>query len=151
MAKNGRGATQTKNIGIESSVLDILFNLKGSWYERIDILLSNLNKKKDNVENRDENEVVLTTFHGSKGLEYEFLAIFDFVQGVSPSNRSIEQDKYTKTSSGLAEERRLAFVAMTRAMEKLFIHSYERRLNMDTGDTTKVKVSEFIEEILHED
>ena len=151
LAKNGRGATQLKNIGIESSVLDILFNLKGSWYDRIDALLSNLNKKKNNQENHDENEVVLTTFHGSKGLEWEYRATFDFIQGLSPSNKALEQDRCNKTSIALSEERRLAFVAMTRAMEKLFIHTYERRNNIDTGDTTKVKVSEFIEEILHEE
>ncbi|WP_435277361.1 ATP-dependent helicase (plasmid) [Psychrobium sp. nBUS_13] len=151
LAKNGRGAIKAKNIGIESSVLDILYSMKGSWYDRIDYLLLNLNKKKDKKGNTDSNEVVLTTFHGSKGLEYEFLAIFDFIQGVSPSSRSLEQDAINKSSQSLSEERRLAFVAMTRAMEKLFIHTYERRENADTGDTTRVKTSEFVEEILYEE
>lgn len=153
LAKNGRAtskATMRKNIGIESSVLDILYGCKGSWHERIDVLLTNLNKQKNKNEKHDENEVVLTTFHGSKGLEWENLAIFDFMQGVSPSNKSLEADAATGTNKGLAEERRLAFVAITRAKEKLYIHSYEKRVNSETGDSRVATPSEFIEEIVFE-
>ena len=60
-------------------------------------------------------EVSLMTVHGAKGLEFPYAFIAGSEENVFPSYRSLEE------SSGIEEERRLFYVAMTRAMEQLYI------------------------------
>jgi DNA helicase-2/ATP-dependent DNA helicase PcrA len=62
--------------------------------------------------------VSLMTVHTAKGLEYDYVFIYTFSQGVFPSERSVSESK-----SGMEEERRLAYVAITRAKKKLYITS----------------------------
>lgn len=61
--------------------------------------------------------VSLMTVHSAKGLEYENLFLMGFSDGVFPSSRAMDEGG----NSALEEERRLAYVAITRAMNKLFI------------------------------
>ena len=62
--------------------------------------------------------VSLMTVHTAKGLEFDNVFIYGFCDGVFPSERSISESK-----TGLEEERRLAYVAMTRAKKELSISS----------------------------
>lgn len=66
------------------------------------------------------NKVNLTTIHASKGLEYDYVYLPSFEDGIIPSVKSIEDD--------IEEERRLAYVAFTRAKKKLVISCCQNRL-----------------------
>lgn len=65
-----------------------------------------------------ENSVKLMTIHGSKGLEFPVVFVIDMNEGVIPSGR-------TTTVAMMEEERRIAYVAMTRAKELLFFSDAE--------------------------
>lgn len=72
----------------------------------------------------DETEidrVKLMTIHASKGLEFPVCFVCGFTEGVFPSARTMEERK----EAGLEEERRLCFVAMTRAMKRLYLTESE--------------------------
>lgn len=79
--------------------------------------------------------VSMMTIHTSKGLEYKFVFLVGADQGFFPSFRNIEEDR-------LEEERRLAYVAITRAMKKLYITTSKTRLDKSTAG-----LSEFIRDI----
>ena len=67
--------------------------------------------------------VTLMTLHSSKGLEYPVVCLVGMEQGLFPSYRSLDDP------ASLEEERRLCYVGITRAMERLFLfHANERRL-----------------------
>ncbi|MDE6025718.1 MAG: ATP-dependent helicase [Lachnospiraceae bacterium] len=64
---------------------------------------------------QEDKGVRLLTMHGSKGLEFECVYIMDFVEGVVPYKKS-------KTKAELEEERRMMYVAMTRAKHELYMY-----------------------------
>lgn len=78
------------------------------------ILNASLQASSDEVENGDY--VSLMTVHTAKGLEFDTVFIYGFNDGVFPSQRAIEDSR-----NGIEEERRLAYVAITRAKKKLYI------------------------------
>ena len=69
----------------------------------------------DDITNSDS--VSLMTIHTAKGLEFPYVFIIGFNDGVFPSERAILENPF----EGLEEERRLCYVAFTRAMKKLYI------------------------------
>ena len=70
----------------------------------------------------DEGQVTLMTIHNAKGLEYRVVFLIGMEEGIFPHSRSIEDNE-------VEEERRLAYVAMTRAMERLTLtHATARSL-----------------------
>lgn len=91
-----------------------------------------------------ENRVTLMTLHSAKGLEFPVVYLSGLEDGLFPSSMSIMSDDRTE----LEEERRLCYVGITRAMEKLVITS--SRLRMVNGETRYSKVSRFVEEIPEE-
>ena len=83
--------------------------------------------------------VVLMTVHSAKGLEFPVVFLPALEEGVFPSSQSLYDD------AELEEERRLAYVAVTRAKQKLFLtHTRERLLY---GKTSYNKLSKFVSEI----
>ena len=74
-------------------------------------------------DNEDEllDHVKLMTIHASKGLEFPVVFVVGMNEGIMPSARTLEE----RMQAGLEEERRLCFVAMTRAMERLFLTESE--------------------------
>lgn len=68
-------------------------------------------------------EVSLMTIHGAKGLEFTHVFVTGNEENVFPSYRSLEEGE-----TGIEEERRLFYVAMTRAMEKLYITFAQGRM-----------------------
>ena len=81
----------------------------------------------------------LMTMHSAKGLEFKLVILTGLEESLFPHGRSME------SSSQLEEERRLCYVAITRAMEKLYItHAESRRLH---GTDTFNPPSRFLKEI----
>lgn len=75
-----------------------------------------------------DNSVTLMTIHSAKGLEFPLVFIVGFIDGVIPDFRSLNQ----RSRLALEEERRLSYVAMTRAENALFISDHEG-FNMRSG------------------
>lgn len=93
------------------------------------------------VDNLDESTdaVTLMTMHSAKGLEFDNVFLVGMEEGLFPSKRSIEEDIQTE------EERRLCYVAITRAKKHLFITNTKKRTLY--GSTTYSTPSRFIDEI----
>ncbi len=89
--------------------------------------------------NDDEDSVVLMTLHSAKGLEFPVVFIPGMEEGVFPGNQSMYSDE------DLEEERRLAYVGITRAREKLYLVSARQR--MLYGTTNRNMLSRFVGEI----
>jgi DNA helicase-2/ATP-dependent DNA helicase PcrA len=71
----------------------------------------------------EQNRVTLMTLHASKGLEFPVVFLVGMEQGLFPSYRSLDDP------AAMEEERRLCYVGITRAKERLFLsHASERRL-----------------------
>ena len=87
----------------------------------------------------DENTVTLMTIHSAKGLEFPTVFIAGMEEGVFPSLQAIGD------SAQMEEERRLAYVAITRAKRRLYITSARQR--MVFGQTAPHRVSRFVDEI----
>jgi len=87
----------------------------------------------------DADAVTLMTMHSAKGLEFDTVFICGAEEGIFPSYRSMDSEEE------IEEERRICYVAMTRAKKKLFITSAKRRLLY--GQTSYGKLSRFVEEI----
>lgn len=92
--------------------------------------------------NADEDSVVLMTLHSAKGLEFPVVFIPGMEEGIFPGNQSIYDE------SELEEERRLAYVGITRAREKLYLINARQR--MLYGQTNRNMQSRFIGEIPNE-
>lgn len=108
----------------EDNLRDYLENLS---------LLSDIDKTEENNES-----ISLMTMHQAKGLEFPVVFIVGLDEGLFPSKRSLDE-------GNLEEERRLFYVGITRAEEKLFLTSAQMRRNY--GKVTYYKPSRFIDEI----
>jgi len=85
----------------------VLNAIDGDFDKRIDVLRSRKSKK-----DSDGSDVVLITAHSSKGLEWDNVWVM-----------AVNAESFPDKKSGLEEERRLMYVAMTRARSKLFVSS----------------------------
>lgn len=89
--------------------------------------------------NEDEDAVVLMTLHSAKGLEFPIVFIPGMEEGIFPGNQSMFSEE------DLEEERRLAYVGITRAKKKLYLISSQQR--MLYGQTSRNMPSRFLREI----
>jgi DNA helicase II / ATP-dependent DNA helicase PcrA len=89
----------------------------------------------------DEGLVTLMTLHNAKGLEFPIVFMIGCEDGVFPHSRALDE-------GALEEERRLAYVGITRAMRDLYI-TYARRRNVFGADSFGLR-SRFIDEIPRE-
>lgn len=130
----------------ESSVesngrLENLGELIGSAREftRIDEFLEQVSLVADTDDLDEDNRVVLMTLHSAKGLEFPNVFLVGVEEGVFPHTRALTDP------DELEEERRLAYVGITRAQERLHIsHAWSRSL---FGSTQYNPPSRFIDEI----
>lgn len=87
----------------------------------------------------DKDAMIMMTLHSAKGLEYPYVFISGMEEGVFPSQRSYFEEKQ------MEEERRLMYVGITRAKERLYLTAaFERTL---FGSTSYNTVSQFVKEI----
>ena len=97
----------------------------------------------DLEDDRQDNSVSLMTLHSSKGLEFPVVFVVGLEQGLFPSFRSLDD------AAAIEEERRLCYVGITRAQERLFLtYARERRLygNMREIATPSMFLGELPEE-----
>lgn len=110
------------------------FRTFGEWFLHIEDYRKELERQAKEQE-KESNRVSVATMHSSKGLEYRIVFIPDANEGVTPHKRAfLDED--------VEEERRLFYVAMTRAKELLYVFSVKRLYNRRVGR------SRFLEELL---
>ena len=114
-------------------VLKDFYNMMMEIYEELDMMTDSMEE--------DENFVKLMTIHSSKGLEFDYVYLAGMEEGLFPSI-----SYYDVSEEEIEEERRLCYVAITRAKKELIItHASER---MKWGQTEMfVKPSRFIFEM----
>lgn len=96
----------------------------------------------DNNSSNENNKVYLMTLHSAKGLEFPVVFMTGMEEGIFPSHKSISNEQ------DLEEERRLAYVGITRAKQKLYLtHAIQRLI---FGSTQFYKPSRFLNEIPNE-
>lgn len=104
-------------------------------------LLSNLEAEAEAPANKDEEQVRLSTIHQAKGLEFEVVFVIMLCDGLFPSARSLE------IPEGEEEERRLFYVAITRAKNELYLtYPYIRTMAGYEGEALQ-QASRFLSEI----
>jgi len=109
-------------------------------YETIDEFLEQVSLVADTDQiDDDESSAVLMTLHAAKGLEYPVVFMVGMEDGIFPSQRSMSEPDQ------LEEERRIAYVGITRARERLFLSSATSR--MLHGTTQYNPPSRFLDEI----
>ncbi len=104
-------------------------------------LLSSVDDMRTKIENKDQPEdaVTLMTMHNAKGLEFPSVFIVGVEEGLLPSRNSLNE------AGGIEEERRLFYVGITRAMDRLFLSAAQNR--MQYGQTKSAEDSRFLEEL----
>jgi superfamily I DNA/RNA helicase len=98
-----------------------------------------LETKEENEKKKIDNKVIISTIHKAKGLEYDYVFLPFWNQNAFPNFNSL-QEKF-----GKEEERRLAYVAITRAKKNVFISYHKKYIKHDK--IFNVYASDFINEI----
>lgn len=106
-------------------------------------LISNVDAEAGPAQSPDQEAVNLSTVHQAKGLEFHTVFVIWLTDGMFPSSRSLD------TRENLEEERRLFYVAITRAKDELYLTYPHMRLNAGYGDVFQ-RPSRFLKEIPNE-
>ncbi|MEM1194862.1 MAG: UvrD-helicase domain-containing protein [Pseudomonadota bacterium] len=110
-------------------------------YDTLGDFLEHVSLVMDNDRSDEEETVTIMTIHAAKGLEFDNVFCVGWEEGVFPSQRAIDEGGL----ASLEEERRLAYVAITRARRRCTIlHAANRRIY---GQWTSSIPSRFIEEL----
>ncbi len=112
------------------------FDNYSQWFrhiEQYEQMLSEKNKRDKNAES-EADAVNIVTMHCAKGLEYEVVFVIDVNEGITPYKKAVLNNE-------IEEERRMFYVAMTRAKKHLHLCYVKNRFNKD------MDVSRFIHEI----
>ncbi len=104
------------------------------------LALMDILERQDEEDNGDR--IVLMTLHGAKGLEFPHVFLVGMEEELLPHRSSIEEDN-------IAEERRLAYVGLTRAQRTLVMTCAERRRR--GGELTRCEPSRFLQELPADD
>ncbi|MDP2290893.1 MAG: UvrD-helicase domain-containing protein [Actinomycetota bacterium] len=108
-------------------------------FTRIDEFLEQVALVADTDELDDDDKVVLMTLHSAKGLEYPVVFLVGMEEGLFPNSRALTEP------TQMEEERRLAYVGITRAQQRLYVsHAWSRQL---FGTTNYNPPSRFLDEI----
>ncbi|WP_455717036.1 ATP-dependent helicase [Anaerosporobacter sp.] len=105
------------------------------WFEHITSYSIELQEQLRDRKQINDNSVSLSTMHSSKGLEYTVVFIVDANEGITPHGKAL-------SDADIEEERRMFYVAMTRAKQYLHIFSVKERYNKE------LSVSRFVGELL---
>ena len=105
------------------------------WLKHIEDYKSGLKEQAIKQNQKDVDGVVLTTFHASKGLEFDVVILMDANEGITPHKKAVVPED-------MEEERRMFYVAMTRAKSNLHIFYVKQRYNKELSP------SRFVGELL---
>jgi len=95
-------------------------------FETLEGFLEHVSLVMENTTETGSEQVTLMTMHGAKGLEFDTVFLPGWEEGVFPSQRSLDETG----SRGLEEERRLAYVGLTRARKRAYVfHAANRRIH----------------------
>lgn len=111
------------------------FKTYEEWFAHMDAYQEELKRQIEQRKNKFYDGVSLSTFHASKGLEYEVVIIIDANEGITPHRKALLLED-------LEEERRMFYVAMTRAKHRVHIFSVKERFHKELA------FSRFVGEIL---
>lgn len=106
------------------------------WFAYIESYGEELRKQME-AGRQQKSGVTLTTMHSSKGLEYEVVFVMDINEGVTPHKKAVKE-------ADLEEERRLFYVAVTRAKTYLFLYSIKELYQKDA------QISRYIGELRYD-
>lgn len=107
------------------------------WFQYVQEYGMELEKQSSQNREVKEDGVAFVTMHASKGLEYEIVFIIDANEGIIPHQKAVLEED-------LEEERRMFYVAMTRAKKELYIYFAKERFNKECT------ISRFLGELLEE-
>jgi len=110
------------------------FESFGEWLQYMKDYKEELLRQFEENRNKNVDSVTIATMHSSKGLEFDVVFIVDANEGITPHKKAI-------LDADIEEERRLFYVAMTRAKDHLYIYSSKERYNKT------MEASRFIAEI----
>ncbi len=110
-------------------------------FENLDGFLDHVSLVMENTERGTGEMISLMTLHGAKGLEFDIVFLPGWEEGLFPNKRSMDESGI----SGLEEERRLAYVGLTRARKRAFVsYAANRRLH---GQWQPTMPSRFVDEL----
>jgi DNA helicase-2/ATP-dependent DNA helicase PcrA len=110
-------------------------------YDNLSGFLEHVSLVMENDENRDRDKVTIMTIHAAKGLEFDTVYLPGWEEGIFPSQRALDEGGL----ASLEEERRLAYVAITRARRRsTILHAANRRIY---GQWTRSLPSRFVAEL----
>lgn len=130
-----------------NGLIEILNELESSAtnFKTIQEYLEHIERVKseivDNKNNKETDGVIFTTMHSAKGLEFKNVYIIGANEGTIPHEKSYEIDDEEKKNDQIEEERRLMYVAITRAEENICISSPINKYGK------RVSQSRFVEDI----
>ncbi len=136
-----QGLMRVENVKELKSVASEYENLQ-TLLENIALMEGKITPEKSHEGTVDTNVVTLMTIHAAKGLEFDHVFIIGMEEGLFPHSRSMLE------ASEIEEERRLAYVGMTRAKKKLYLSYAVQRLYF--GTTSANMVSRFVVDIPEE-
>lgn len=113
------------------------FKTYEEWFSHMENYKEELKRQAFENKEQKKDSVTIATMHSSKGLEFQAVFIIDANEGITPHKKAV-------LSTDLEEERRLFYVAMTRAKELLYIFSTRERYNK------VMQWSRFIDELREE-
>jgi DNA helicase II / ATP-dependent DNA helicase PcrA len=113
-------------------------------YDNLSGFLEHVSLVMDNDEDRGRDKVTIMTIHAAKGLEFDTVFLPGWEEGIFPSQRALDEGGL----ASLEEERRLAYVAITRARRRsTILHAANRRIY---GQWTSSLPSRFVAELPEE-
>ncbi len=110
-----KNSSNPENLSRIENINEFIESLKE--FNNLDGFLEHVSLVMENLSNTTDQTITLMTMHAAKGLEFDYVFLAGWEEGVFPSQRSIEESG----NKGLEEERRLAYVALTRARKKVYI------------------------------
>ncbi len=136
--ENGRDATKEIEMLEELMQLAKDFETIPEWLEHIqnyDTIMREITQQENGLKSAGTDAVSMVTMHSSKGLEWKVVILPDVNEGVVPHKKAV-------TDNELEEERRMFYVAMTRAKESLFLFYIQEK------EAGNLLPSRFLDEIL---
>ena len=108
------------------------FDTFEEWFSYIEEYRRQLERQRELREKRNVRGVMLATMHSAKGLEYEVVILPDVNEGITPYKKAVSEDE-------LEEERRMFYVAMTRAKQYLHVFSVVRLHGKEMEESRFIK------------